>query len=168
MKKVIDTEYLELVRHFPLRPLRSESDLKAAVQVIDDLIGRNTRSDAANDYLDVLSDLVERYEAAQHPIPDAAPIDVLKLLIDDRKTSQRAVAIGSGIQISTMSEILSGQRQINLEHIRKLAEFFKVDAAVFLPRTVTKPMPARTPVRKTASPLVAVRAGAPRRSAAKK
>ena len=46
---------------------------------------------------------------------------MLQFLIEDRKTNQRAVALGSGMHVSTMSEILSGGRQMNLDHMRKLA-----------------------------------------------
>ena len=39
-------------------------------------------------YLDVLSDLVKKYEDEHHPIPDASPAEVLKFLIEDRNTNQ--------------------------------------------------------------------------------
>jgi len=58
----------------------------------------------------------------------------MKFFIEDRNTSQRAVALGSGIAVSTMSEILAGRRRMNLEHMQKLAAFFKIDVGVFLPR----------------------------------
>lgn len=162
VKKIIDQEYLDLVHRFPLRPLRSKKDLKLAVEVIDDLTGRSSRGDAADDYLDVLSDLVEKYESEHHPIPDASSIDVLKSFIDDRQTNQRAVALGSGIPVSTISEILGGRRQMNLDHMIKLAGFFKVDAAVFVSRSSQAPAADSQPkpVRK--------RAAEPRRAAAKK
>jgi HTH-type transcriptional regulator/antitoxin HigA len=82
----------------------------------------------------VLSDLVEKYETTHHPIPDASPVEMLKFFIEDRNTNQRAVALRSGIAVSTMSEILAGRRRMNLEHMHKLAAFFKVDVGVFLPK----------------------------------
>ncbi len=138
MKKgVVGKEYFELVRHFPLRPIRSERELDHAIEVIDELIAREDRSRAEDDYLDVLSDLVEKYESEHHPIPDASPVEMLQFLIEERETNQRAVALGSGIAVSTMSEILAGRRQMNLEHMQKLARFFGIEVAVFLPREAT-------------------------------
>ena len=134
MKKVVGREYFELVRRFPLRPIRSDRDLDTATEVIDELIAKEKRSPDAEDYLDVLSDLVEKYENVHYPIPDATPTEMLQFFIDDRKTNQRAVAQGSGIAVSTMSEILAGRRPLNLEHMRKLARFFNVDAGLFVPR----------------------------------
>lgn len=146
-KKVVGSDYFELVRRFPLRPIRSEKQLEGATAVIDELVAREKRSTDADDYLDVLSDLVEKYEAEYHPIPDATPSEILSFLIDDRKTNQRAVAFGAGIAVSTMSEILAGRRQLNLEHMRKLAAFFGVDIRVFLP----KDKPAVVKARKAAA-----------------
>src|SRR6266480_3043018 len=107
-----DNIYFDLVRRFPLKPLTSESDLKAAAAIINELVDRGVEdlSEGEDAYLDVLSDLVKKYEAAHHPIPDASAVEVLKFLIEDRNTNQRAVALGSEIAISTMSEVLAGRR----------------------------------------------------------
>jgi HTH-type transcriptional regulator/antitoxin HigA len=134
-KNLTTNEYFQLIRRFPLRPIRSEKELNQATQVIDDLIARSTRSSEAEDYLDVLSDLVEKYESEHYSIPDANPAEVLQFLIDEHKTNQRAVALATGIATSTMSEILSGRRQMNLEHMRRLAAFFKLDITAFLPNS---------------------------------
>ena len=132
----IDNRYFELVRLFPLKTLSSESELDQATDVINSLVDRGfenlTKGEEA--YLDVLSDLVEKYEDVHHTIPDSSPVEMLRFFIEDRKTNQRAVALGSGIAISTMSEVLAGRRQMNLEHMQKLAVFFSVNLAVFLPQ----------------------------------
>ena len=137
MGNVASRDYLELVRRFPLRPIRSARELDQATEIIDHLIAQEKRSPGADDYLDVLSDLVEKYESEHHPIPDASPVDMLKFFIEDRQTNQRAVALGSGIAVSTMSEIVGGRRPMNFAHMRKLAQFFNVDVAVFLPKEKT-------------------------------
>jgi len=160
MKNVVGNEYFQLVRRFPLRPIRSERELDEATRVIDELIADERRSPGADDYLDVLSDLVEKYESEHHRIPDASPVEVLQFLIEDRKTNQRAVALGSGMHVSTMSEILSGARQMNLDHMRKLATFFNVDIAVFL--LLDKEVSSR------ARPATRKRASVPKRTAAKR
>ena len=131
--RTLSEEYFELLRRCPLRPLRSEKDLDRAIVMIDELIGMRKRSRDADDYLDVLSDLVEHYETERHPIPSAAPVEMLEFFMEDRKLSQRALAQGSGIPVSKMSEILSGNRQMNLNHMQKVAAFLKVPVAVFVP-----------------------------------
>ena len=133
---MIDNGYFELVRRFPLKPITSEAELKRAIEIVNELVDRGFKdlTHGEEAYLDVLSDVVEKYENMHHPIPDAGPVEILKFFIEDRNTNQRAVALGSGIAVSTISEILAGRRQMNLEHMQKLAAFFKIDAGVFLPK----------------------------------
>ena len=49
--------YFELVKRFPLRPLRSEAELDAAIVVIDRLTDCDRLEPGEQDYLDVLGDL---------------------------------------------------------------------------------------------------------------
>ena len=63
--------YFELVRRFPLRPIRSEQDLDRAIAVVDSLIDKGELSQDEDDYLDVLGDLVRKYETENHPAPAA-------------------------------------------------------------------------------------------------
>src|SRR5947208_14714999 len=79
-----ENRYLDLVRQFPLRPLRTDADLDAAVTVIDALIDRPKLSTAEQDYLDVLSDLVEAYEAEAVPMRPVGDADLLRFLIEQR------------------------------------------------------------------------------------
>ena len=134
--KIVDNGYFKFVRRFPLKPITSDAELKQAIEIVNELVDRGFENltHGEDAYLDVLSDLVEKYENTHHPIPDASPVEMLKFFIEDRNTNQRAVALGCGIAVSTMSEILAGRRRMNLEHIQKLAGFFKIDPGVFLPK----------------------------------
>lgn len=123
--------YLDLVRRFPLRPLRTDADLDAAVELMDELIDRDGLSAAEQDYLDVLSDLVEAYEEVAVPIRPASDAEVLKYLLDERGMTQAAAAAGAGIATSTVSEVLAGKRTLTRAQVGKLARFLGVDPGVF-------------------------------------
>jgi HTH-type transcriptional regulator/antitoxin HigA len=125
--------YLELVRRCPLRPIRSEAELDRAIAMIDRLVDRDTLDPDAADYLDVLSDLVEKYEAKHHPIDtsDLTDAEMLAHLIEARAIGQVEVSRGTGIAESTISEILAGKRQLNRRQIGKLAAYFHVEPGVF-------------------------------------
>jgi len=143
-------DYLDLIRRFPLRPLANDADLKAATAIVHELIDRgiDDLTSGEEDYLDVLSDLVKKYEDQHHRIPDASPDEVLRFLIEDRGTNQRTVALGSDIAVSTMSELLAGRREMNLDHMKKLAVFFGVDAGAFLPREKPRARATRRPSKR--------------------
>lgn len=123
--------YLELVRRFPLRPIRSDAELSDAIEVVNSLIDRDELTPPEGDYLDVLSDLVEAYEDVAVPIPPAADAEVLRLLIAGRRETQAGVAAAVGIAESTVSEVLSGKRKLNRGQVGKLARYFRVDPAAF-------------------------------------
>jgi HTH-type transcriptional regulator/antitoxin HigA len=124
--------YLKLVRKFPLRPIRSDQDLDRAIAVINSLIDRDTLSSGEADYLDVLGDLVEKYETERHPTPPVSDAEMLRHLIEAQNTTQARVSKETGIAESTISAILAGNREMNRKHVEKLSQYFKVKPAVFI------------------------------------
>jgi HTH-type transcriptional regulator / antitoxin HigA len=131
-RRVAGDRYLELVSQVPLRPIRSEAELDSAIAMIDALLDLDKRSGDEEDYLDVLSDLVEKHEDENDPVPTVASADMLRFLIDNRATTQTEVATETGIAESTISEILAGKREMNRKHIEALARHFNVNPAVFM------------------------------------
>jgi HTH-type transcriptional regulator / antitoxin HigA len=123
--------YLDLVRRLPLRPIRSEEDLDRAIAMVDALIDRDGLDPGAEDYLDVLSDLVERYESEEHPVAPVSDADMLRHLIEAKGGTQAEVARATGIAESTISEVLAGKRSLSRTHIGKLAHYFHVEPGVF-------------------------------------
>ena len=126
-----EDRYLELVRRFPLRPLRTDADLDAAVAMIDSLIDQDTLSAPEQDYLDVLGDLVEAYEAEAVPIRPVSDADMLRFLIEQGGVTQAEVAKKARIAESTISEVLAGKRKLNRAQIGKLSRFFHVEPGAF-------------------------------------
>src|SRR5690349_6445148 len=83
--------YLELVKRFPLRSIRTEEELDAATEVIGTLLRRDL-DEAQEDYLSALTDLVEVYENKAHPVPDASEAEVLGLLMESNRLGQTQLA----------------------------------------------------------------------------
>jgi HTH-type transcriptional regulator / antitoxin HigA len=123
--------YLELVCRFPLRPLRSEAELDKAITMVDSLVDLRRLSRAEQDYLDVLTDIVERYESEAHPIQPVSDSVMLAHLLEARGVTASAVARGTGIAVSTLSEVLNNKRSLNRGHIGKLAAYFGIAPDVF-------------------------------------
>ncbi|MGP0069425.1 MAG: helix-turn-helix domain-containing protein [Isosphaeraceae bacterium] len=126
--------YFQLVREFPLRPIRSDAELDRAIAVIDSLVDREDLDRDESDYLDVLGDLVEKYEGLEHPMAPATDAEILRHLIEARAIGQAQLAHETQIAVSTISEILNGKRQLNRKHIESLSRFFGVSPAVFIAR----------------------------------
>src|SRR5581483_3709573 len=123
--------YLGLVATLPLRPIRSERQLDRAMKMVDSLLERPKLSTAEQDYLDVLTDLIEKYETEAYPAEPASDVEMLAHLLDARGTTQTQLAAAVGMAGSTISDVLRGKRNLRREHIGRLAAFFGVSPAVF-------------------------------------
>jgi HTH-type transcriptional regulator/antitoxin HigA len=124
--------YFRLVRRFPLTQIRDDEHLQAAEEVIDRLLEQRL-DEGGEQYLDVLTDLVENYEDQHESIPDAGEADVLRELIRANGLSQARLGAEVGISQSTLSAVLKGTRALTKDHIIALARFFHVSPAAFLP-----------------------------------
>src|SRR5262245_18333063 len=120
-------DYLNLVREFPLIPIRSQRHLQEAFRMIDGLsvIDEEKLTPVQADYLLVLSDLVEKYENEHHAIDlsHRDGIDVLRHLLEENQmnASDLGRLLGNR-QLGTA--ILRRQRQLSKTHIVRLCERF--------------------------------------------
>jgi HTH-type transcriptional regulator/antitoxin HigA len=128
----VDPAYLTLIGRFPLRPIRTDSVLNAACTVIDELTDRDDLSPAESDYLDVLGDLVEKYEDEHVEMPHVSDGAMLRCLMEDQGVQQVDIVRGTGISKTVLSLVLSGKRNLTREHIEALSRYFRVTPAVFL------------------------------------
>jgi len=99
-----EDSYLRMVRAFPLRPIRSESELDRAIEVIDSLIAKEDLDSGQEDYLDVLGDLVHKYEAEHDPMVAVSDTDMVRFLLESNEMAQTELAQRSGITESTISD----------------------------------------------------------------
>jgi HTH-type transcriptional regulator/antitoxin HigA len=129
-RRTLPDTYFELVRQLPLTHIRDDAHLDAAQEMIDRLLEKNL-DQGEQDYLDVLTDLVETYEDEHHPIPDASEADVLRELMRSNGLSQLQLAKKVGIAQSTISAVLNGTRSLTKEQVGHLARFFHISPAAF-------------------------------------
>src|SRR3954466_9858712 len=118
--------YWELIRRFPLRPIRSDAELDRAVAVIHSLIDQDQLDADEDDYLDVLGDLVQRYEKAHHPLPPVSVADMLRHRLESREVTPAVVAAETGIAEATIAEVLAGRRGLSRDEIGALSGYFHV------------------------------------------
>ena len=130
----IPDRYFELVKEFPLVPIRDDGHLTEAEAVLHHLLAENL-DEGAEAYLAVLTDLVESYEDEHHKIGDASEASVLRLLMQSNDFTQAELARRVGISASTISAVLSGGKSLTRRQIEGLASFFHVAPGVFLPGT---------------------------------
>ncbi len=124
--------YVDLLNEFPPRPIKSEQEFTAIQQVVDVLLDAKQLSADQKEYLNLLGMIIYEYEEKKVKIPDICGVDLLNVLIDEWGLKQKEL-IPIFKTESIVSAVLNGHRQLTVEHIQKLAEFFHVSPAVFFP-----------------------------------
>src|SRR5437868_5231646 len=101
-----------------VRPIRTEADYQSALDEIEKLMAAQPGT-AEGDRLDILSTLVEAYEAEHHPIDAPDPIALVEFVMEQRGLDRADLGefIGSRGRVS---EVLNKARPLSLPMIRKL------------------------------------------------
>jgi HTH-type transcriptional regulator/antitoxin HigA len=132
-RALVSDRYLELVRSCPLRVIRNEEAYDQAIDTLNDLSDRGAdRTPDETEYLLALAVFVEKYEDEHDPIPPASGADMLRALMEARQITGSDVAAGSGLAVTTISDLLDGKRRFTLEHVERLARFFQVKPSFFI------------------------------------
>jgi hypothetical protein len=71
--------------------------------MIDRLLARGGLAGDEEDYLDVLADLVEKYEDEHYPIEPVSGLDALRHLVDSSGKTQATVAAEAGLPANAAS-----------------------------------------------------------------
>ena len=128
----IPKTYKGLCQRYLPRKIRDDTEDQEATAIVYALAGHDLNQDQ-EDYLDLLSDLVDEYDRATRGQPhQGSPIDVLRLLLDQHKVSARELGRILGKDESLGSLILTGRRSITVEHAKLLGAHFNVKPGVFL------------------------------------
>src|SRR2546429_685901 len=117
-------------------PKRIETDVEFDhfVEVLEELsrkIAHGIASPEERALHSLLSTLVKEYDDRIYPLPHGDPLHLLRYLMEQRELRPADLTPVFGAR-SIASLVLSGKRELSKTHIRKLAEFFHVSAAVFL------------------------------------
>ncbi len=112
--------------------IENDDDLDKAEEIVDRLLSKGENlSPEEEKLLDLVSDLIEKYENEHYPMPEAAPNEILKFLMEDRELKQKDLVHIFG-STGITSEVVNGKRSISKAQAKKLAEFFKVSVELFI------------------------------------
>ena len=116
----------------PLGVLRSDKDYQEAVAILDEIIDEIGQDEGRPlaELAEALALFIQSYEEAHTQIPEATGPEVLRSLMEAHGLTQSELPeIGSQ---GVVSEILSGERELNIRQTRRLAKRFGVSPAVFI------------------------------------
>jgi HTH-type transcriptional regulator/antitoxin HigA len=127
--------YDSLLLEYKPRPIRTQREHRRALQQVEQLIRQHGPHPprAEGELIAVLSTLIESFEVDQFPRRKPSPAETLAHLVDAKQVTKAEVARTTGIPRSTITNVLSGRRQITKDNASKLAGYFSVAPAVFFP-----------------------------------
>jgi HTH-type transcriptional regulator/antitoxin HigA len=119
-----------------IRPVKTRTDHQAALKAIEQLL-EATPGTLNGDRLEVLTTLVEHYEAQHEPIEPPDPIEALRYHMESRGLTRRDLEpyLGSRARVA---EVLNRRRALSVEMIRKLHGGLGISADVLI-----RPYPVR-------------------------
>jgi HTH-type transcriptional regulator / antitoxin HigA len=79
---------------------------------------------------DLLTLLIEDFEEKHYQLPKASPLEAITFLMDQHGLRQKDLVDVFGTP-SIVSEVLSGKRDLNKEHIIRLSKRFRVSPELF-------------------------------------
>jgi antitoxin component HigA of HigAB toxin-antitoxin module len=113
--------YEALCRLLMPRTLHDEIELAAVTEIIDLMAGHPLSADQA-DYLETLSELAGAYEAANYAAPPPLPPhEFLTAHLENIGMTATEWGRLIGIDRSTASRLLRGERKFSTTHVRKTA-----------------------------------------------
>lgn len=110
----------------------NKAEFEALITTLDELldITGDDESHPLMGLVDRVGDLVSAYEQVHYPMPEGDGCNVLAFLMEQHGLTQSDLP--DVASQSVISEILSGKRQLNANHIRALCKRFGVSADTFI------------------------------------
>lgn len=111
-----------------IRPIKTKADYRAALKEVE----RHWEADPGTldgDRVDVLTTLIEAYEAKHFPVPAPDPIAAIEFMMEQKGLTRRDLepAIGSRGRVS---EVLTRKRPLTLPMVRAIGKLLNIPLEV--------------------------------------
>ncbi len=120
--------HLQPYTHVP----RNELDYEKLLGLVDELMEMSCheKDERVTSLLKLIAENIEAYETRRYPSKSPSPVEMLEVLMEEHGLGQTDLPeIGSQ---SLVSKILSGERQLTVDHIKYLSKRFHVSPSVFI------------------------------------
>ena len=119
-----------------LKPIKTQRDYQSALRLAEQLWDAPEGSRDV-DRLDVLTLLIQAYEATHYPMPDPDPVEFLHYVMEQRELTRKDLEpyIGSRARVA---EVLNRIRPLTLDMIRKLSKGLDLPSDVLVRRYPVK------------------------------
>ena len=124
------TDYGALLSEVKPEVIHEEGQNGTFVARLEELTSKQVVSPAEEKLIELLTVLIENFEAQHYPVQGSGPLDVIRHLMEENQLRQKDLVDVFGTE-SIVSDVLNGKRDLAKDHIRKLSERFGVSPALF-------------------------------------
>ncbi|BCM08635.1 hypothetical protein MAFF241647_29920 [Ralstonia solanacearum] len=115
-----------------IRPLHTEKDYNEALAIVSALVDADPAPGTPDgDRLEILSTLIERYEATHFPLEHPTAIEAIRFRMEQGGLTARDMQPYIG-KTNRVYEVLNGKRGLSLEMIRRLHAGLHIPAEVLI------------------------------------
>ncbi len=122
--------YARLLTKAVPKVIRTEAENEHYIQTLYALENKSRLSSEEKELASLLMLLIEDFEERRYQLPRATPIEALVFLMEQRGLRQKDL-VGIFGSRSTVSEVISGKRDLTKDQIQRLSEFFRISPEVF-------------------------------------
>ena len=111
--------------------IKTDAQYNKYCNTLEALVDSGSKSRGVQDEIELLTLLIEKYDAAHNTFDDASPVDLLKSLMKEHKI--KAVELAKVLDVSEglVSDMLNYKKGLSKETIRILSEKFKLNQEAF-------------------------------------
>ena len=131
LPQINETRYAKLLSKTLPGPIRTEAENRRMTALLLELDEREDLSAEEEQLAEMLTILIEDFEAKRYPFPPVSPRESLKALMEERGLRHSDIWPVLGNK-GVASEILNGKRSISKAQAKKLAEHFRVPVELFI------------------------------------
>lgn len=103
-----------------IKPIHTEQDYQSSLQRIEQLFEGDLETNTdTQDELEILTTLIESYEAKHYPMPPSNPIDALFFIMDQKELTRKDMEEYLGSK-SRVSEVLNGKINLSMKQVIRL------------------------------------------------
>lgn len=111
--------------------IKTESQYNTYCKGLEDLLESNENSKDSRDEIELLTLLIEKWDAEHSTLNEVNPIELLHSLMNDHNLKAKDMITILGVSKGLVSDILNYKKGLSKDIIRMLAAYFKVSQEAF-------------------------------------
>lgn len=111
--------------------IKNKTQYKEYCEVLENLVESSSRNKSANDEIDLLTVLIEKWDEEHNTFMEVDPVQLLHSFLKDHQLKAKDLVKILEVSKGYISDILHYKKGLSKEVIRALSDYFKVSQEAF-------------------------------------